>query len=101
MMTREGNKADLLNEKNEKVDGKIAIHCFESTGIEGFPSNTYLANDIDSAIGVIREILGNEHSGISRILVENPKFPETTCYANISAMAPQPVNSEGGRNGRK
>ena len=69
-------------------NGKIRIHCFESTGIEGFPSNTYETDNVDSALECIKDVLANDKSGISRILIENPLFPESTCYWNITAMSP-------------
>ncbi len=51
---------------------KIRIHCFEPTGIEGFPSNTYETDSIHSALDCVKGILENKNSGISRILIENP-----------------------------
>jgi len=72
---------------------KIRIHCFEPTGIEGFPSNTYETSNIDSALDCIKNILTNERSGISRIVVENPNFdsPIWSCYGRINAMSPMEI----------
>lgn len=69
---------------------KIRIHCFEPTGIEGFPSNTYETSNIDSTLACIKNILTNERSGISRIVVENPNCdsPIWGCYGRINSMAP-------------
>ena len=70
------------------MNNKIRIHCFEPTGIEGFPSNTYEADNIYSALDCLKGILENKNSGISRIVIENPSFGDSRCYANISAMSP-------------
>ena len=56
------------------MNNTIRIHCFETTGIEGFPSNTYEANSTHSALDCIKGILENKNSGISRIIIENPSF---------------------------
>lgn len=76
------------NKKNTMDNGKIRIHCFESTGIEGFPSNTYETDNVNSALECLKDVLTNDNSGISRILIENPLFPESTCYGNITMMSP-------------
>ena len=73
------------------MNNTIRIHCFEPTGIEGFPSNTYEANSIYIALDCIKGILENKNSGISRILIENPSFGESRCYNNISAVSPMGI----------
>lgn len=70
---------------------KIRIHCFEQNGIEGFPSNTYQTIDIDKAAECIKELLANEKSGISRIIIENPLFEAATCYKEINCQAPMDI----------
>lgn len=70
---------------------KIRIHCFETSGIEGYPSNTYQTDDIDQAMNCIRKLLLNDNSGISRILIEDPKFGESTCYKNINCQSPMEI----------
>ena len=66
----------------------MRIHCFERDSIEGFPSNTYQSNDIDKIVLCIKELLLNEKSGISRILIENPKFGDSNCYREINCQSP-------------
>ena len=73
------------------MNNTIRIHCFETTGVEGFPSNTYEANSICSALVCIKGILENKNSGISRILIENPGFGDSQCYNKISAMSPMGI----------
>lgn len=70
------------------MNTKLCIHCFETTGIEGFPSNTYEADNIYSALDCLKGILENQNSGISRIVIESPSFGESRCYNNINAMSP-------------
>ena len=71
-------------------NNKIRIHCFEPTGIEGFPSNTYETDSIHSALDCIKDILENKNSGISRIVVKNPSCdnPRWGCYGRINSMSP-------------
>ena len=70
---------------------KIRIHCFENNGIEGFPANTYETDNINKAVDCIRDLLMNERSGISRILIENPKFGESKCYKDINCNSPMEI----------
>lgn len=70
---------------------KIRIHCFEPNNIEGFPSNTYQTIDIDKAAECVKELLANEKSGISRIIIENPLFDDTTYYKEINCQAPMDI----------
>lgn len=72
---------------------KIRIHCFEPTGIEGFPSNTYETDNIYSALNCIKELLENKNSGISRILIENPGSNDHVydCYGRINSMSPMEI----------
>ena len=68
---------------------KIRIHCFEPTNIEGFPSNTYETDSVQSAIDCVKELFENNNSGISRILIENPycDSPIYGCYGRINATS--------------
>ena len=75
--------------------GKIRIHCFEPNGVEGCPSNTYETEDLDSALGCIKDLLCNKDSGISRILIENPMFSDSDCYGDIVAMSPMNIDRGG------
>lgn len=77
--------------KSNANSNKIRIHCFESSGIEGFPSNTYETDNVNAALNSIKDILTNKNSGISRILIENPMFANSNCYKNINAMSPMPI----------
>ena len=73
------------------MDNKIRIHCFETNGLEGFPSNTYETGDINRAVDCIKDLLTNEQSGISRILIENPKFGDSRCYNHANAQSPMEI----------
>ena len=70
------------------MDNKIRIHCFETLGLEGFPSNIYETDNINSAVDCIKDLLTNERSDISRILIENPKFGDSRCYNYTNAHSP-------------
>jgi len=70
---------------------KIRIHCFETNGLEGFPSNTYETDNINKAVDCIRDLLMNERSGISRILIENLKFGDSRCYNGINYNSPMGI----------
>jgi hypothetical protein len=72
-------------------NNKIRIHCFETLGLEGFPSNTYETDNINSAMDCIKDLLTNERSGISRILIENPKFGDSRCYNYTNAQSPMEI----------
>ena len=72
-------------------NNKIRIHCFEPTGFEGFPSNTYETDNINSAVDCIKDLLTNEKSGISRILIENPKFGDSRCYNHTNVQSPMEI----------
>lgn len=85
----QGLFGEKLDERNDM--GKIRIHCFETNGIEGFPSNTYQTDDVGKAVDCIRELLENERSGISRIVVENPRFGESNCYKDINCNSPMEI----------
>ena len=77
-------------------NNKIRIHCFEPTSIEGFPSNTYVTNNVNSALDCIKDILENKNSGISRILIENPGSDDHVwdCYGRINAMSPMDLDKK-------
>ena len=81
----------IKSQINSANSNKIRIHCFESSGLEGFPSNTYETDNMNAALNCIKDVLTNKNSGISRILIENQMFADSSCYKNINALSPMPI----------
>ena len=85
------DSVERIEMKTNANSNKIRIQCFESSGLEVFPSNTYETNSINAALNCIKDVLTNKNSSISRILIENLMFADSSCYKNINAMSPMPI----------
>lgn len=53
----------------------IKIHCYEdSRYFPEFPANSYCSENVEDAVSTLSDLLSNNISGISKILIEDDKF---------------------------
>jgi len=77
----------LRNNKTQ-LNSEIRIHCFDTKSIEGFPKNTYVSNNINKLIEFMYNLLKNDKSGVSRIVIEDNRYGKSDCYSELESNSP-------------